>query len=102
MRTQRGAMKHTAKFNGKVDQIYWIWCAVQKNSEKYTARNSLNLNAEGYKCETGKAIVFESPRMHTHMGDDYVVSVEMIKLKIVYITVFTIERLWENNMKKTL
>ena len=74
MRTQRGAMKRTAKFNGKVDQIYWIWCAEQKNSKKYTARNSLNLNAEGYKCETGKATVFESPRMCTHMEDDYVVS----------------------------
>ena len=64
-------MKRTAKFNGKVDQIYWIWCAEQKNSKKYTARNSLNLNAEGYKCETGKATVFESPRMCSHMEDDY-------------------------------
>lgn len=53
----------------------------------------MNLNAEGYKCETGKATVFESPRMCTHMGDDYVVSLEMINLKIVYITVLRIERL---------
>ena len=37
MRTQRGAMKRTAKFNGKVDQMYWsVVHRAEKQGEVYS------------------------------------------------------------------
>ena len=37
MKTQRGAMKCTAIFNGKVDQMYWsVVCRAEKQREVYS------------------------------------------------------------------